>query len=75
MYLMQRSVGCCFSPYSQTRYAFSDGRNRSKDTIAVLICANMDEKMPLLVSGKYEKSRCFEHCEVLLCTYIVVVHG
>jgi hypothetical protein len=36
--------------YSQTRHAFSDGRKRSRDTIAVIVCANMDEseKMPLL---------------------------
>jgi hypothetical protein len=46
--------------YSQTRRAFSDGRRRSKDTIAVLICANTDEseKMSLLATGKYE------NCEV-----------
>jgi hypothetical protein len=51
---MQKSVGCSFSSYSQTRYAFSDGRKRCKDTVAVLICANMGdaEKMPLLVTGK-----------------------
>jgi hypothetical protein len=54
MYLMQKSVGCCFSSYSQTRHAFNEGKKWSKDTFAVLICANMDafEKMPLLVIGK-----------------------
>jgi hypothetical protein len=54
MYVMQRSVGCCLSSYSQTRLAFSDLRKRGQDTVAVLIYANMDdsEGIPLLVTGK-----------------------
>jgi hypothetical protein len=66
MYLMQKSVGCCFSSYSQTRHDFSGGRKRRKGTITVLMCANMDEseKMPLLIIGKQEKLRCFKHCGV-----------
>jgi hypothetical protein len=34
---------------------------RSKDGITVLVCADMNEKMPLLVTGKSEKPRCFKH--------------
>jgi hypothetical protein len=51
---MQKTVGCFFSSCSQTRHAFSDLRKRSEDTVAVLICINMDEaeKMPLLLTGK-----------------------
>jgi hypothetical protein len=51
---MQKTVGCYFSSCSQTRHAFSDLRKKNQDTVAVLMCANMDEaeKMPLLVTGK-----------------------
>jgi hypothetical protein len=57
MYLMQKSVGCCFWSYFQTRYAFNGGRKKSKNTITALMYANVDEseKMPLLVTGKQEK--------------------
>jgi hypothetical protein len=70
---MQTSVGC-FSTYSQT-YAFKGeschGGKWSKDRITVLVCTNMDgsEKMPLLVTGKSEKPRCFKHVKSLPCTY------
>jgi hypothetical protein len=38
-------------------------RRRSKDTITVLVCEDMDGigKMPLLVTGKSEKPKCFQH--------------
>jgi hypothetical protein len=43
---------------------------RSEDRITVLVCTNMDgsEKMPLLVTGKSEKPRCFKHVKSLACT-------
>jgi hypothetical protein len=46
-----------FHPTPRQGYAFSVRRKRSKDTITVLMYANMDEseKMPLLVIGKQEK--------------------
>jgi hypothetical protein len=53
MYLMQKSVSCCFSSYSQIGHVFNGGRKRGEDTITVLICANMDDSvMPLLVIEK-----------------------
>jgi hypothetical protein len=47
------------------------GGKRSKDSITVLVCTNMDgcEKVPLLVTGKSEKLRCFKHLKSMLCTY------
>jgi hypothetical protein len=59
--------GLFFSILPEKTYAFKDDSchrgKRSKDAITVLVCANMDGcgTVPLLVTGKSEKPRCFKH--------------
>jgi hypothetical protein len=56
-------------------YAFQDESchegKRSKDRITLLVCADMagSKKMPLLVNGKSEKSRCLKHVKSLALIY------
>jgi hypothetical protein len=66
---------CSFNKFNYSIiYAFKGdschGGKRNKDTITVLVCANVDgcEKLPLLVIGKSEKRRCFKHMKSMSCT-------
>ena len=47
------------------------GGKRSKDQITVLVCANMSgsEKLPLLVTGRFAKPRCFKNARTILVQY------
>ena len=47
------------------------GGKRSKDRITVLVCANMSgsEKLPLLVTGRFAKPRCFKNARTILVQY------
>ena len=56
---------------ASTKGETCSGGKRSKERRAVLVCANMDgsQKLPLLVTGKFARPRCFKNARTLPVQY------
>ena len=48
------------------------GGKQSKERIIALVCANMDgsEKLPLMITGKFERPRCYKNIKTLPTSYM-----